>query len=180
MNQFHNEPVAFYELQRFEQQTIKWLVIIAALFPFILFAAGYYLQVMENKPFGSNPLSNDGLITAMFLSLIFGSGILTLFFKSKLETYVTTSGLHIRLFPFMKFKTYKFEDIKKFKIRQYRPLIEYGGWGIRIGPSGRAFNIHGKTGLQIVLNKGNKVLIGTQQPDMLLAAVSQYVKTNQE
>jgi hypothetical protein len=47
--------------------------------------------------------------------------------------------------------------------RTYDPLREYGGWGIRIGPSGRAFNLRGKEGVQLVLRSGQRVLIGSQQ-----------------
>lgn len=179
MNQFLNETIAFYEIQRFNQKALILAVIAVALFPIAFFAYGYYLQVVNGVQFGDKPLSNEGLIISLAISLLFAIGMLFLFFASKLETYITSSGLHFRLFPFMKFKTYSFDKIKEYRIRKYRPIMEYGGWGIRIGPAGKAFNISGDIGLQLILETGKKVLIGTQEPEKLLAAMYQFDKKQQ-
>ena len=45
-------------------------------------------------------------------------------------------------------------------------MMEYGGYGMRSGSRkyGKAYNVSGKTGLQLYLSNGKKLLIGTQNP----------------
>lgn len=178
MKHFLNEEIEFYEVQKFRQKPLIAIIIIAALFPLFFFLYGYYLQAIKHIPFGDKPLSDNGLLISMAISVVYAIGILYLFFSSKLETYITKSGIHVRFFPFMKFKTYNFDDIKRFKIREYRPLLDYGGWGIRIGPAGRAFNVYGKIGMQIVFKDGGKLLIGTQKPNDFYNVLSKFCKNN--
>jgi hypothetical protein len=55
--------------------------------------------------------------------------------------------------------------------RQYQPLKEYGGWGIRNGREGRAFTLGGKEGVQLVLRSGTRVLVGSRQAEELASAI---------
>jgi hypothetical protein len=55
--------------------------------------------------------------------------------------------------------------------RKYQPIPEYGGWGIRWGRDGRAFNMKGDEGVQLVLQSGQRLLIGSQRADQLAAVV---------
>lgn len=60
--------------------------------------------------------------------------------------------------------------------RTYSPLGDYGGWGIRGLPGNLAYNVWGKAGLQLIFQSGNRLLLGTQQPQVLrqvLAALHQ-------
>ena len=43
--------------------------------------------------------------------------------------------------------------------------MDYGGWGIKYGLKGLAYNISGNFGIQLELKSGSKILIGTQKPD---------------
>ena len=54
-------------------------------------------------------------------------------------------------------------------VRQYSPIIEYGGWGLRFGIFGKgtAFNVSGNKGLQLEFINNKKLLIGTNKPDAL-------------
>jgi hypothetical protein len=47
----------------------------------------------------------------------------------------------------------------------YRPIIDYGGWGVRFGRKGMAYNVSGNIGLLISRKNGKTILIGTQKPD---------------
>ena len=69
----------------------------------------------------------------------------------------------------LKFKFYDWKNISKSYIRQYQPIIEYGGWGIRIGlfGKGRAFNVRGNKGLQLEFKDNNKLLIGSNNSEEL-------------
>lgn len=85
-----------------------------------------------------------------------------LFQTFTLTTTVVGDGLKIRGMWFVNRKIL-FSDIEKAEMRQYRPLVEYGGWGYRIGPSGKAYNAQGDEGVQLVLKGGGRVLIGSQR-----------------
>ncbi|MBJ2175825.1 hypothetical protein JBL43_16340 [Aureibaculum sp. A20] len=57
-------------------------------------------------------------------------------------------------------------DISKVYVRKYNAITEYGGWGFRgyiFKTGGKAFNVMGNKGIQIVLKNGKKMLIGTQK-----------------
>lgn len=85
---------------------------------------------------------------------------------SKLETQIKKDGVYVRFYPaHRKFKYYPWSEISKAYVRQYSPLGEYGGWGLKGFSDNKALNISGKTGFQLELKNGKKLLIGTQKPE---------------
>ena len=95
----------------------------------------------------------------------------------RLETEIREDGIYYQLFPFqLKMKRISFDDIEKIYIREYKPLMEYGGWGIRLGLFGKgwAINLSGNKGIQIIFkeNKKRKFLLGTQKPDEVEAVLN--------
>ena len=87
--------------------------------------------------------------------------------------------MYVRFFPFhINFKKFAFEDISEYYAREYRPLLEYGGWGIRYSFSGKAYNVSGKEGLQIIFKNGKKLLIGSRKPQELVTAINTVIKGN--
>ena len=62
-------------------------------------------------------------------------------------------------------------QIARVEPRVYRPLGEFGGWGIR-GWGGRvAYNVSGDTGVELTLADGRQILIGTQRAADLAGAI---------
>jgi hypothetical protein len=55
--------------------------------------------------------------------------------------------------------------------RVYRPIREYGGWGIRIGMAKKAYNVSGNRGVELEFEGGRKLLIGSSKPDQLASAI---------
>jgi hypothetical protein len=47
----------------------------------------------------------------------------------------------------------------------------YAGWGVRIIPRGRLYNVGGMDAVELEMDNGRVVRVGTDQPDALLAAV---------
>ena len=139
--------IHFNETQYFRQ---KWLWAIIIFFPaFSLY--GIYEQIIIGKPVGSQPISDTGLI---WFTVLIGLGLPYLFFIMKLKTRVSEKGLHYQFFPIhLKEHVISFEDISSFKARNYSPLKEFGGWGIRWGFEGKAYNVSGEKGLQLMLKK---------------------------
>lgn len=132
----------FTEKQRFTQWWF-WLIILLV----VAFAFYYEESTLERVV---------ALIIPLFLFIL------------NLETEISQEGISVRFFPFhLKKKFFAWDEIAKAEVREYSPLLEYGGWGIRRGRSGRAYNVKGKMGLQLVLKNGKKVLIGTQKAEEL-------------
>ena len=67
-------------------------------------------------------------------------------------------------------------EIENVYPREYSPVAEYGGWGIRYGKSGSAYNMRGNRGIQLELKNGKEFLIGTQQPEPFMQAVRSVSK----
>ena len=116
----------------------------------------------------------DGLFTSILFALV-----ILLFFFAKLSTQINEEGIRIKFFPFhTKSVLYPWEQIQELKIITYRPLRDFGGWGIRYGPKGiKAFNVSGKDGLLITLKNGQKRMVGTQQLSDLETFLKQSNKT---
>lgn len=123
--------------------------------------------------------------TDSFVGLIIGStvcgAIVMLFVYSKLEVSIDQSNIYYRYFPFVaKEKKLSKGDIKEVYVREYRPVMEYGGWGYRISMgNGKALNVSGDIGLQLVLKDGKRLLLGTKKKDALERAI-QKLKENWE
>jgi hypothetical protein len=126
----------------------------------------------------------EGVITEP--SFIFASvawilgmvGIMAFFLALKLETEVRPDGLYVRFFPYhTRYKKFTGQDLGQYYARQYRPLREYGGWGIRFGPKGWAYNVSGNGGVQLILRSGKKLLIGSQRAQELAEAINSIMTT---
>lgn len=90
--------------------------------------------------------------------------IFLLFLYSKLYTEISSKWIAVRFFPLQKLKVYTWDDLEKVYVRQYKPILEYGGWGLRGMGSNRALNVSGNWGMQLVFKNGKKLLIGTKNP----------------
>ena len=90
-----------------------------------------------------------------------------------LNTRVSKQGLSLRFIPFHRHeRTYLFENILCVEAVQYRPIRDYGGWGIRIGRNGRAYNVSGNMGVMINLKDGKTFLIGSQKSEVLAQIIT--------
>ncbi|MFC1726680.1 DUF6141 family protein [candidate division KSB1 bacterium] len=165
-----NSQIIFKESQKFDQWWLRTIILAGS----ALVWWAFYNQIILEKPWGSNP-GPDWLVIA--LVLIIGIGLPLLFFSIQLITIITADSIRIRFLPFQfKGRIIPVNEIERFEIRQYRPIFEYGGWGIKYGKSGLAYNVKGKTGLQLYLKNDDKILIGTQKKDFLKMAMENVIR----
>lgn len=164
----------FQERQRFRQPWLWILLLCIGTGQIGLFAYGLYQQLYLQKPWGNNPLSDAGLVTIAIVIAAFFLAILLLFFLLELRVHVDADGVHVRFRPFFR-KRIALESIVRCEARTYRPILEYGGWGIRWSLTGRgwAYNVSGDRGVQLELVDGKCILIGSQRPNDLADAISQ-------
>jgi hypothetical protein len=156
-----------------EQQFRQWwnlLIVIGSIASGVVFSLyALYQQVVLGKQVGNEPAPNVVLV----ISIIFLLFVLWLYLRLKLEVKIDYNGIHYRFFPLIvKERTISFPEIKKYEIRKYNAIRDYGGWGVKRKLRwGRAYNVSGNIGLQIYLNNGKKVLFGTQKPQAMIYAM---------
>ncbi len=174
MGKFH-----FEETQRFAR---PWLIATLAL-PLIgiIVFVGYGLQQQLGFD-GSfrNYAADDfswlwGVALALVVSGLIFLGLVFL----RLETRVTDEGILIRMPPLRHKRMIRFGEIRSVAARTYRPIREYGGWGMRLGPSGYAYNVSGNRGVQLEIEHGKPLLIGSQQADQLARLIRARLATDE-
>ena len=152
------------------------LVFTIALAPTVV---AIYSEVVLGKVEGETPSSVTSLSIILVILVIIYIFVILMFKKMRLITEVRSNGIYYCFPPFiLKEREFKIDEIKRFEIRKYQPIREYGGWGIRygMGKSGRALNVKGNIGLQLFLIDGKKVLFGTQRSEALLRAINKMMK----
>lgn len=134
-------------------------------------------QIFFNIPFDLILLPNFVLGCLWFM---FAVATPFIFYWMYLEIIVSEKGIFYKYFPFHKtFQKIEFADIEKVEMREYRPLREFGGWGIRLNPTTNAMTVSGNKGLEFTLkNQKKKLLLGTQKPDEFYDAVLRFVGKN--
>lgn len=160
----------YKEEQRFNQWWI-WLIVTGL--------AGLWIwqmvqQLFMGIPFGNNPAPDIVVI----LIGIFPIGAFLLFRFMTLVTIIDSDGVHYRFKPFQKkFKLIKPEDILRYEVKKYSPIMDYGGWGIRYGSSanGTAYNVSGNQGVFFELKNKKRFLLGTQNPDSIQYAMEKLL-----
>jgi hypothetical protein len=156
----------FEEKQSFTQ----WWILLLGLFEIAIVAWVFTLPLPKDIAPGS-PL----YIGLVVWCLAFASIVPLMIVAVRLKTEVLSDRIRIQFVPFHRQpKDFLFSEIQSADVRTYRPLAEYGGWGLRRGPGGVAYNVKGNRGLQLVMSDGRRILIGTQKPDELLSVVRRY------
>ncbi len=160
-----NMPV-FSETQRPTQWWI-WLIVLAIN---ALAWWGIVQQLIMGIDFGNNPMSDAGLILFAIFTLL----IALFFFNTRLETKLSDKGVSVRLWPLhTKAKSFSWDELVHAEVKKYRPMSDYGGWGLRLGRQGVAYNMSGNWGLQLDFKNGKHILIGTNRPEALNTALGQ-------
>ncbi len=153
-----NSPILFSEKQYFKQWWL-WLILLTVN-GLIIFDIIW--QVLLGNTFSDKPIGNTELLILGGVTV----GVTLLLLLSNLETKISTDGIAVRFFPLhFKFRQFSWDQLASAHVRQYSPLAEYGGWGLRysISGHGKAYNISGKQGLQLEFTNGKKLLIGTKK-----------------
>lgn len=158
--------VLFLEKQYFRQ---PWLWLLLGGIAVINYWA-FVQQIVLGEPWGDNPASDAALLVIV---LVFGLLFPLLFLVAHLCVEVRTDLMKARFFPLhLRPRTFAREDIICHRLVTYRPLRDFGGWGIRYGSVGKAYNISGNRGVLLELRDGGTLLIGSRRAEELDAAMS--------
>jgi len=159
----------FQEKQRFTQW---WLQLINLMVVALLVYNGYQWFVLGEAS-GNVGADETGVQIAVMATMLLTVGFL---YSCALETTIDESGIAYRFFPIqLKHRKIAWKDVAQCHTRTYRPIPEYGGWGYRMSfGKGKALNVKGNQGIQLVLTNGKKLLLGTQKPEAAEAVISKY------
>jgi len=89
----------------------------------------------------------------------------------RLTTAVTREQITVRYGPLYSVRI-PVAEVARAEALRYRPLRDYGGWGIRGSRRHRAVNARGDEGVLITRRDGTTVLIGSQRSRDLLGALA--------
>jgi hypothetical protein len=163
-------PVVIYR----EEQNFDWRVYgVIAVAEGLLWSALLCLYATGRHPGGAETQASAelavGLLVGLVLPVVLVVGLL------RMTTEVSPTGLRVW---FGWIPTYRrvipIGTIQKIEVVTYRPVADYGGWGIRLGRDGvRVLNARGNQGVRIDLVDGSKFLIGSQLPEELARALEQ-------
>lgn len=154
----------FREVQSFRQ----WWVWAVTLAPLAVFAYGFYVQIILGRPWGSKPMS-DGELVAVTSALAL---VAVWIYLMRLVTEVRDDGLHIHFQLLWRRRVIPYGDILDAEAVAYNPLADYGGWGIRHGRRGWAYNVSGSRGVRLELTGDKSLLVGSQRADELAQAIN--------
>ncbi|MFO7879508.1 MAG: DUF6141 family protein [Bacteroidota bacterium] len=162
MKKLNDEPKnpLFSETQK---TTNLWIILLVAVLLLISIWAIVQQNILD-KPFGNNP-APDWLIWLMPVIPLL---LLLIFMQSKMITFIDKNGIWFKYLPFhAKYRFYPWDEINSAYIREYKPMKEFAGYGIRtISPKGSiAYSVKENIGLQLSLQSGKRLLIGTSKPD---------------
>ncbi len=155
------KPVLFSEKQKFTQ---AWLWVTLILQTLIVFLILFLIP-------------NPAIWIVVPISLL----VILLLAFANLKIEVRAEGIYYQFFPFHLYWHYiALTEIKQYHLRQYEPLMEYGGWGLRYSRKhGKAYNVKGEMGMQLELNNGKKILFGTQQGEGFKKALDSIVRSGE-
>lgn len=162
--------ILFSEKQQFRQWWI-WVILV------LPFGFEIFKTLNEGHPLSLMLHSLGFYFYIPFLLLLLLFSVMTL------KTDIKENGIFVQFFPFhLKPKFFPWENILAVYVRKYKPLWEYGGWGIRLSLSkgGKAYNVSGNMGIQLVFKNDQKLLIGTKRPLEVNQVLEQLGRMNEQ
>lgn len=154
----------FREVQRFRQ---RWLLA-ALILPALPMLYGAYHQFILGRPWGSRQSPDAVLAMLIAAYILFVAWLLSL----KLVTEVRDRELYVKFVRLLGSE----ERIPVAQIRRatavtYRPGRDYGGWGVRMGQKGMAYNVSGNRVVELELMDERRLLIDSRRAEELARAI---------
>jgi hypothetical protein len=158
--------ILFREKQRFQLGTGRT---IALAIPPAALALITLRQIVWHHPWGNPQMSSGGLL---FLTILISLVFLRLV-TVRLTTELRPAQLSIAMKGVWRRSRLPVAGILSAQPVTYDPIAEYGGYGVRPGPRGRAYIARGNRAVQLELRDGSKILLGSQCPDELVREIAE-------
>jgi len=148
------DRVLFEEKQRFVGRGVAGTLL-------ALGVVAFGFAVREALVSGRGP---DWVIAAA--AAIVGVGLPWLFYRLELTVLVLPDRFEVQMPP-LTHRVIPLAQILRSEAMSYRPLRDYGGWGLRCGSAGRAYTVRGDRGVQVELVSGETFLVGSGRAEEL-------------
>ena len=166
----------FEERQTFTQWWL-WLIVGATTIGInVLFIQAVVQQLIMGTPWGREPMSDESLLILSVVVLTVSTGLSLLFFATVMEVRVDKRAIEYRYTPLIR----SWRRIERESIRDVRRRRNYFmGHGVKRSWDGtRALSVKGIDGIELTLDGGSKIFLGSQQPEEFRSAVERMVKSN--
>lgn len=159
------EPPAFTEVQRFTQ---IWMWVV------IFFSDLFALGIGRLAAYDPKTSPTDRIVVICLVSFVAALPIV-LMLVMKMQVDVRSDSIALKFSPFhITPRIFELSTIASAEAVTYRPMIDYGGWGLRKNRQGDyIYNVRGDRGVLLTFKDGKKLTIGSQRPDDLAREISQ-------
>lgn len=175
------EKILFKEEQRFVQWWLWFILLSAFAVSVVPIWYGLFQQVTTGQPWGDNPSGNGVLALIASLTTLLMVGVMLLFKTMRLQVEIHDNEIRFRYPPMVrKWRSIARTEIERYEVGKYKPVAEYGGWGIRQGfrKYGKAYNASGNIGVKLFLKNGKIILLGSQRAQALSYAMEKMMTTS--
>lgn len=158
--------ILYEEKQRISK---KILFLLLPILSILLY--GCFKQVILGVPFGSKPMPNAGLIATTIIFFL----IILLILSVTITIKINESQFIYNWNGSDNSTVIKLDDIAEYKAITFPFVL---GYGYHFSPKYGTVNIlKGKKAVIIILKNGDKYLMGTSNPDIIVKLFSNYIKT---
>jgi len=159
-----DQKSAFKSVQRC-RQTFIWVIVIG-IAVFIWYSV--YQQIILGNPIGNNPAPD---VVLVIIWLVIGIGFPLALISMKLIIKIDSESFRYQLFPLhLRMHSYRLADIESIERVDFRPILDFGGWGIRWGRKGKGYIISGKKGVKVNFRTGRPVYFSSDEPEEVVRA----------
>lgn len=102
------------------------------------------------------------------------------FFAATLDTTVGSNAVTVAFRFLWPTRRIGLSEVRRAAATRYRPLLDYGGYGVRLGTHGIAFNVSGDEGVVIEMKDGSRVMIGSQRARELESAIARAIRDRED
>lgn len=148
-----------------EEQRFAWFWTAMFCVPALIVGYGGYRQVYLNQALVSGALLWPAFAVGLVVSVWF--------LRLKLVTEVREEGLFICFVWLWPERTIPWDQIRSVETRTYRPIRDFGGYGVRWATRGIVYHARGNQGVRLVLASGERVLIGSHRSGELAHAIAE-------
>ena len=158
-----NEALLFREKQAFRVGYAK----IAMAMPPAILSVICCLRILFHHPLGYRSVTNGDLLFLTILTLVVYIRLITV----RLVTELRSGQLSVAMKGFWREIHVPVAEIRVAVPVEYKPIEEYGGYGVRSGPRGQAYIAWGNQALQVELRDGRRLLVGSQRSQELARCI---------
>lgn len=156
----------YKESQRFRRTDVLLFVI-------ALIAGTLYRAI---DMFIINPSSNGGELPIALLIILSLLIVLIVLLSLRLTTRIDKKGIRFQFYPWH-YRTHKidWQEVAECRVIDTPVRAQWSGWNVNIGTNELFYSFTGRRGLELRLNSGQQIFIGSRNPQELADAVQQFI-----